>query len=453
MASTYRVQFVDAATSSPTVRLDVSNDLPWRCLVATALDPPTLNRAIAGTLLADGQIIPAAAYDNRIVTLVLQLQGVLTDDQAAAYLQALVRQCNQPTNILLWQPATSQPVFFRTFRADLSMDEWSPVNKQVTVRIPAEPFAVGPVETHLGTVTVPDGGGNMYVDLTGIKGDVETPLKIDFGPTGGGTVTATQEVFATRRSLSSIALNPFVDATTGTPVTGDTSVTAGVMRTTFASGTTHQVRANYLTNLGANRDSRGRFRVFVKIKKSVSGDVITMQLNSETVVTLPTGNAQSMVDLGYLSNPTGGDPITDGYSGSDATPPSEQSLAISIGRTSGSGNLDVYSLQVIPADDQFAIVSRPAQTAIFSIHQIWDGPRRTFYTARVSPATIIGGTTAPIAGTAQLMVSPGMTNRLFLIGNVTPGADISGGIFGGSASASVILSYWPRYVYVRPLTT
>jgi hypothetical protein len=449
----YRVQFVSSVSATPTVNLDLGNNAPWRVLTATALNPPTLSRAVAGTLLADGQIIPAAAYGNRVLQLQLQMQGNPTDDAAATYYQALVRQLNLPSNVVLWQPDTSNPVFFRTFRADMSAVLWDPVQKLVSVEIPAEPFAVGP-EVSLGTITVPDGSGNMYADLTGIKGDVETPLKLDFGATGGSTVTATQEVFAIRRSLSSIALQPLVDATTGTPAIADTTVTAGVMRTTFASGTTHQLRAGYTTNLGANHDSRGRFRVFAKYKKSVSGDVITVQLNSETVVTLPTGNAQSMVDLGYLSVPSGGDPVTDGYSAADAPFPGEQTLSLLAGRTSGSGNLDLYSFLLIPADDQFAIVSRPAQTAIFSIKQIWDGPRRTFYTLRIgSPSTIYGGATAPIAGTAQLMVSPGMTNRLFLIGNVTPGADISGGIFGGSASASVILSYWPRYLYVRPVTT
>jgi hypothetical protein len=452
VANPYRIQFVSSVNATPTVNLDLSNDLPWRTQPTSDLTPPALNRAVAGTLLADGQIVPAAAYANRLITLVLQMQGTLTDDQAATYLQGLFRQLNQATNVLLWQPGTTQPVFFRTFRADLSQVVFDPIQKLVTARIPAEPFAVGVVEA-LGTITVPDGSGNMYADLTGIKGDVETPLKLDFGPTGGSTVGSMQEVFAIRRSLSTIALQPLVDATTGTPAIADTTVTAGVMRTTFATSATHQLRFSVATNLGQNRDTRGRYRVFAKYKKSVSGDVITLQLNTNDIMTLPTGNAQSMVDLGYISVPTGGDPVTDGYSAADAPSASELTLSILEGRTSGSGNLDIYNLQVIPADDQFAIISRPAQTAIFSIKQIWDGPRRTFYVMRVSPAVIIGGTSAAIAGTAQLMVSPGMTNRLFLIGDVTPGHDISGGIFGGSSSASVILSYWPRYLFVKPVTT
>lgn len=451
----YRLQFVSSVSATPTVTLDLNNNAPWRTLdheAGTDFTPPDLQRATAGTLLADGRIIPSAAYDNRVLTLVLQAQGALTEDAAATAFQAVARELNKNTNVLLYQPETTQPVFFRTFRASLSNVVWEPIQKTFTVQIPAEPFAVG-VEVSYGSVTVNSHAtGNIYTDLTGILGDVETPLKVVFPSSAGSFVASSQELFATRRSLQSISLSPVL-ATSGLTPSTDTSVVSSQMRTTFASSTALVARFSGPTTLGANRDTRGRYRVFAQVKHSVGADVITLQFNTNDAVTLVSTTVTTMVDLGYISIPGGNDPVMDGFSGSDAPLPGEITATIAAARVSGSGNLDVTYLIFIPADDQLTIVGRPSSPLGPDLRATWDGPRRSYYTVAVSTGKLASAS-ASFAGTAQLNVTPGMTNRLFVLGNVAPGADIGGGPWlGGGTSEVLTLSCWPRYLLVRPATT
>lgn len=148
----YVVQFVDRITATPTVRLDIA--AIWNVTKDSDLSPPALDRAYAGSLLADGRPLTAAAYANRLITLVLKLRDTnATDDQAAAHVQTLARELNRPSNFLRWQPGTSQPVYFRTLRSEVPRIYWDAVEKSATVQIPAEPFAYG-VKVDLAAATV-----------------------------------------------------------------------------------------------------------------------------------------------------------------------------------------------------------------------------------------------------------------------------------------------------------
>ena len=139
----YLVQFVDSISATPTVRLDV-NASPWSVRrQETQLPPPPLRRAVVSSLLQDGERIPAAAYGNRVITLRLGLDETITDDAAAGYIQTLTRELDRASNLLKWQPGTSNPVFFKTLRADYDALVWDPVQKVATVSLPAEPFAYG----------------------------------------------------------------------------------------------------------------------------------------------------------------------------------------------------------------------------------------------------------------------------------------------------------------------
>jgi hypothetical protein len=146
------VQFVDRIAATPTVRLDVCGGI-WSLGRDSDLSPPQLERAYAGSLLADGRPLTAAAYGNRLLKLELMLLDDATEDQAAINLQALGRELDRPGNILRWQPGTSTPVFFRTLRAEFGRIIWDAVQKRATVLIPAEPFAYGLFES-LGSYTV-----------------------------------------------------------------------------------------------------------------------------------------------------------------------------------------------------------------------------------------------------------------------------------------------------------
>nr|MDT0660869.1 carbohydrate binding domain-containing protein [Micromonospora sp. DSM 115978] len=139
---TFDLRFVDDIDESPTVRLDLNDKITFQALEGTEFGMPGLRRAVASTLLADGERYPAAAYDNRLITLVVR---ILADDldEAAAALQALSRELDRPSNILQYRPDITDPVYFRTLRATFSQVQWDPVARVATCLVPAEPFALG----------------------------------------------------------------------------------------------------------------------------------------------------------------------------------------------------------------------------------------------------------------------------------------------------------------------
>lgn len=150
------VQFVDSVSASPTVRLDLNDDNVWGLKYdGTDFSPPELRRSMAQTLLADGALVTAAAYDNRVIRLRLELRDTSVD-AVATRIQALSRELDRPTNILKWQPGTSAPLFFLTMRSPVNRVVEVPgpgTLKLVEVDVLAQPHAVGLRET-LPPVTV-----------------------------------------------------------------------------------------------------------------------------------------------------------------------------------------------------------------------------------------------------------------------------------------------------------
>ncbi|MCX4474781.1 hypothetical protein OOK41_31470 [Micromonospora sp. NBC_01655] len=95
--------------------------------------------------------------------------------------------------MLRWQPGTTAPVFFRTLRSPINRITevaGSTMLRLVDVDILAEPFAYGLRET-LAPVTVPNNPaspGGCYLDIAGVRGDVETPLYLRLGGDVMGSV-------------------------------------------------------------------------------------------------------------------------------------------------------------------------------------------------------------------------------------------------------------------------
>ena len=604
----YDVQFVDSIAESPTTRLNLSLP-PWRVRDTTTFGQASLRRAVVSTLLADGERYPAAAYDNRMLTLVVRVDAD-SDDAVAAAKQQLYRELDRPTNILRYRPGTSLPVFFRTFRTTPDAVTWNPFEKEATVRIPAEPFALGLRET-LTTVTVsndpdspapananpyfetnannwtpvggsfarstaqfhqgaasglltPDGAsaqvrvesdqvtvtaGSSYrasawmrcastrsvdvninwfgnsgatylststatiavtagtwtygeliatapagadratvqvsmtgtppasdlvyvdeamiraddigqaVDVTGVLGDVETPLYLSVGSeiqTGGPNTTA----IAVRRRGTPSAAPAVVQAedmgsssvdTTVQPYDAAMSGTgSNYMRCTFSSTTALADRLS-LTNWpsGASVDIRGTYRLFVRYRKSVSGDTITMRWRISNLVgdtyTLPAGTSPAWQDLGLISIPVGLDPVYDGLSGTELPAGGLSSLHIQAGRTSGSGNLDTDALRLVPADDRLDLVQWPSYASASAL--VLDSTRNWAYPLGSSgEVRATGDYLGQIAGAAP-MVSPGVTNRVHFVRNVGPTVVLD----TRTLTTDVTPYYWPRYLYVRPV--
>lgn len=147
----YVLQFVDSIAADPGVRLDLKGP-GWTVRPDSSFTPPELRYAKVSSLLADGAQFPASAYDARYIKLTLRVDG-LSDDAIAAAVQPLLRELDRTRNLLRYQPGTSAPVFFKTFRAGPSNVVWDPFTKEYTATVPADPFAYGLRET-LPPVTV-----------------------------------------------------------------------------------------------------------------------------------------------------------------------------------------------------------------------------------------------------------------------------------------------------------
>lgn len=463
MAQDLIARFVDQISATRQIRVDINDGRTWRLQADSRFDPPRAKRARASTLLTDGAVYPASAYDDRVLDLSLLLE---TDsaDQAGEQIQRLVRELDRPDgNVLEYQlPGASDPVFFRTIRLAVESIDMPTDGTQHWLRVPviAEPFGYGLKET-VSPVTVnndPAAAANgMFLDVSGVKGDVETPAKINVPAALNGS----QSVFAIRRR-GTVANVPFVlqaesmSQSTDTSIQSNDSVMSGAgsnySRTTFATVTAMSDRLTITAHpAAASVDARGRYRVFGRFRHSVSGDTIKVQmfygptLVSAGIVTLPNTTALVFVDLGLIEIPAGMDPVFDGSSGTELAPVGIR-LSVAAERASGSGNLDHDVFLLVPAGPEhygrLAIVNWGSVAPPTDL--VWDGPRRGDLYGTDSSGNLVS-LGAPYYVGGPMMLSPGVTNRVYFIRNVTPGVSTD-----KTQTTSVALSYWPRYLGPPP---
>lgn len=464
------LKFVDSIASSPTTRLNLNDGSTWRLQDGTEFTPPPLRRSVTQTLLTDGGSVRAAAYDNRTVKLVLMLQTA-SADAAATALQALSRELDRAGNLLKWAPHTTAPVFLRTLRSDFTSMEVIPDdtggNHQVTVTLLAEPFALGLRET-AGTFTVandPAAATNpARFDITGVKGDVETPLVVTFTGTGTSGVAGRQTVLAVRRRGDPTALVHLMQAEdmimgTDTSVTNSASSSgaggANCAHVTFATTTalTTRVKDTFPVDGTAVADARGTYRVFARVRKPTSTDTITMRLGygdaeATTIyfndtITVPNQVGPFFVDMGLIPVPTGHDPGQFGYTGTDL----KALLGVvlwQVGRSSGSNGLTLDYLLFVPADDRLCVIDWPAKDTTYCA----DGVHDAAYPLNTGLDTIRAAETSTSIVGGLPLISPGVTNRVYMIRDVTPGV-----LDAVTDTTPLTAYYWPRYLSVRPAST
>lgn len=455
----YDLRFVDSIAASPGVRLNLMA-APWAVQDATEFEPPVLRRSVVSTLLMDGEQYPAAAYGGRTITLVARLVGVAEDATATA-LQQLYRELNRPSNFLMYRPGTSAPVFFRTFRAGPESVRWSPVEKVVTATIPAEPFAYGLKET-LPQVVVSNNpaSGGCYFDLTGIKGDVETPLFLRLGSDVMGSAWDSRTVVMGVRRRGTPSQAPMLlqaeamTTGTGTAIAGANDPLmsgsgANYMRITPAGALMEQRLVATLWPASASVDVRGRYRVLARMRHSVLADVWSVQLAYGANATLPIRNDAVRVtqsgtiayyDLGTIQFPVGADPVADGYSGTEA-PVAGTRITVWAQRSAGSGNLDVDHLMLVPADDRYSVTRVWSDTGASA--GIIDGARHMAYAVGASgEIRMPAQPDSPVGGLP--MISPGVTNRVVWLVDGGSGRDIL------TSTSTLTPYYWPRYLFARP---
>jgi hypothetical protein len=202
----------------------------------------------------------------------------------------------------------------------------------------------------------------------------------------------------------------------------------------------------------ASPDVRGTYRVFLRHRKSVAGDVVKVRLRAfhsglsiaGDTFTLAADANLHWQDLGLWQIPLGGAPAEDGYSGT-AHSVAGMALSVDAERTSGSGNLDMDALAFVPADDRLAMVRWPAlgntdqHILDPAISQIY-GLNAAGAVATDPPAKLAGGLP---------FISPNVTNRVFFLQDV----GTEGSTDSVTETTEVTPYYFPKYAYVRPATT
>jgi hypothetical protein len=458
------VQFVDSISASPATLLDLNNPAGVSALSVDEqgidLSPPPLRRAVASTMMTDGEHVTGAVFEDRAIKCKLNITRPAGSDAAATIVQNLSRELNRETNLLKVQlTGMSSPVFFQTKRASsyvLSMLRMLLTeNATAQLEIPAEPYALG-LEESLGTITVnndPAAGTNPLrfdVAAASVKGDAPTPLYIrTTSSLAGATI-----LLATRRRGAPASGVYFVqaeNATNGTDTAdqADANASGGnEVRTTFATQTGYADRITAtLPSATAGADLRGQYRVFVRHQKSATGSVMRGRLRVAGVidgpeVTIPDSTTYQLVDYGLLQIPFGSDKDRDGYGAALAA--GGVSCAVRLSRPSGSGSADSDYILTLPADAEFAVVSWPANPV--GPQWVFDGPNDDVYwrgTAGTTHNVGASGGLFPSCSGGLPMVSPNQDNRVFFV-------SVAGAI---TASYALTVSYWPRYLTVRPAST
>jgi hypothetical protein len=442
---------VDQIASSPTTRLDLNDGTTWN-LVEKDMSPPPLRRIAISTMMRDGEEIPATAFENRVVKLVLDVQAS-SKDNLATELQKLDRELDRRNNILKWQPqGSTKPVFFRTLRSPdykqavaLEVQSWY----RMALSIVAEPFAYGLFETSLNAVTINNDPAHasrpQYDDtLSTILGDVPTPAYITTtAPVG----TYPQLIAVRRHGTPGVIFAQAESLTNGTDAAdvADANASAGNAVDVTPGTTTMATRLTWASFPRATptADDRGVYRVFARVKKATAGDTWKMRIQhtfggvtaTGPTVTLTAALANyHLIDLGLVQLPGGQDPVFDGYSNvqwafEDST------LILQAERSGGSGAVRIDYIKLVPADEELAMAKYSGTAATM----LWDGPMDVVRNPN-------GATTLAAFERAGAipMLSPNQVNRIHVLKQV----GITDAI---TDTTTLTVGYWPRWLNVaRP---
>lgn len=463
------LRFVDSIQASPVVRLDLNTDDAWSANAETSFGAPPMRRSVTSSMMRDGEHIGADAYGNRELNLVLTLRST-TDDAAAAQMQLLHRELDRPVNLLQYTPPnTTNTVFFRTFRSSPDAVQYSETYKQVRVQVLAEPFALGLRQDITGVAVNnnPAAGSNgLFLDLTGIKGDVETPLLLE--TTRGATYFQRGIALGVRPKVGSLPYPTIfrqAEALTlanSTTVVADAAFSGGSKaRCTFGIGNM-LTRASGKFPTGtepAGAENLGTYRVFVRVQKTVAIDNVSMRvglsLDSGTkvvyglTVPVPSGAGTSAVlmDLGVVSI---GDafPESPGYDTVQYRAETLPTLLVEASNADApSGNLDIDYVALLPADYRFGVWSAVSTTTDAAARAVIDSVNEIAYGGKALTGATPGvfAETTPAAFTGSFpYVMPG-DNRLVLV-ETGYSSDLA-------AANTITCRYWPRYLLVRPVST
>jgi hypothetical protein len=457
---TARVRFVDSISTTAGIRLDVQVDPDW-AVMRNGLDlsPAALRSLAPESMMRDGAPVVATARGNMLLRLPILLKGATADGQQSLK-SSLDRECDRPLNFLEWRTLdATESRWLVCYRS--AVVEYDPFYGQnlwhATVELHCQPFAYG-TRRDLDAVTVnndPAAASNPnYWDITGIAGDVETPLLLKWTRLQNSPIEP--DLWAVRRR-GTPANVPFLLQAEAQGDEWDTTAVAGgagysgagsnIMQTTFATTPGMAMRLSIDAPVGASVDRRGTYRVFLRCGKTVPEDVIDVRLTVGATavpvqtVRLPVSSDTHMVDLGLVQLPSGDDPVTDGVGGAEF-PVTGFAGTLEAQRVSGTGNLNLDYLLFVPADDRMALTR--AGSAEGTTHDVvFDTGQFLLYKLATGTLNLAQATGGPEIIGGGPVVSPGVTNRLYYVHSV--GQDVSHGIAG---STDISVAYYPRYLSV-----
>lgn len=433
------IQFVDSISATPTVRLDLNDGVSWFTTNFKA-PPPRLRRSESENSMRDGGVVGSSSYGNRTLELDLTLIEESSEEWAADEMQKLWRELDRPSNFIrYWPEGLDKPVFFRTFRSDVSELEelWTtPIARNISLEILAEHFALGLKET-LGPFTVnndPAAASNpCSVQVTGVLGDVLAPATLT-----DSTATRTKGIVgnSTQLALAALEAESAAAFTLGTDTTNpgggpDASMsgtgTNNFRRTSFA---TNAAMVDRLTTTSSSITTSG-LRVFAVVRRSDNTSAMAARLvvggAAQAMVLIPATTARQVVDLGRIPAPTDATAIT---------------YKIQAQRTSGAGTLDWDVVFHVPATDTIATWDSGVADALgdlFFLSSDTDSVSRKHSTGAYIKALV------PFAGSLPRL-APNVTNYVTWIVSGLTGHD-------KTTTSSLTFSYYPRYLFVRTVSS
>lgn len=460
------IRFVDGASASAQIRMDLDAGY-WRALFdGTDAALPGMDDMRVSSMFSDGEYIAASAYRNRTIKLTLLLDAP-NAATAATEIQKLQRELDRDTNVLQWQPNVNLPsMYFFTYRGpDVTSNlDWGLQNHRFELDIEAEPFAIGdPVTSNVTVNADPAVVSNPgYFDMSDVKGDAPTPLYITTtaAQVGSGALTAwavrrhgTPANVRWYRRADDTGLTLGVDAArvTGRPDTGSGTT----VRVTFATTTASALRLSGVfpyTGSGSV-DWRGLYRVFVR---AASTGTVRMQVATGTdtasrgqrVLLDPNGigPAYSVTDLGLVQLPVGNVGRRAGYGSEHAA---SGSLLYFYAEQASSGTLEIDWIRLVPTDECYGLAAPPTWSGGSGAGCAFDGVANETYARNSAGELAHYGTRVPYVDGQLPEVSPtAAVNRVFMV----PGIDAASAVANASA-ISLQVTYWPRYLLARPVST
>lgn len=334
------------------------------------------------------------------------------------------------------------------------------------------------------SAATPTAPGGMCLDVTGVLGDVETPLFLSVvpnlaSPTSQGirrsaigvrrrgiAGNAEWVVSAESMSLSNQTTVQPTDPTASGPPVG-VGLTQNFVRTDFATTPTMALRLNYTfpQAIAGKAEGRGSYNVYARVRHSVAADTFTAMVqwgtaqadytsDTTTIPAVSTAANWFYVPLATIALPPGYDPEVDGYSNTPIDI-GGVSVLFSFARATGTGTLDIDFIMFLPADDRVGLIDwHTLDNGLASY--VLDGRRNQVY-ALDSNGRVVSIGSRQVAG-AFPMVSPGVTNRIYFVRDIGSGPTSTAGAGSGTgdnitASTVITPSYFPRYRVIRPAAT